>query len=273
MISVIIPVHNRPALVGRAIRSALAQSWSDFSIYVVDDGSTDDTALRVTREFGDKVTLLSFAHNRGVSAARNLGIRESSGEWVAFLDSDDEWMPEKVERQLRALAAAGGMVCHTNERWIRNGVRVNQHKHHKKQGGDIFLQALDLCAMSPSSVVIHRAVLDEVGGFDERLPACEDYELFLRLTSRMPVTYLDEELLVKYGGHPDQLSRAHPAMDRFRVYALDKLLRSGCLVDRDRVDAAKATLVKKANIVLRGARRRKNGELAQSMCSYLECWS
>ncbi len=273
MISVIIPVYNRPVVVERAIRSVLDQSVCDREIVVVDDGSTDHTAECVKREFGGEVRLLSMPENRGVSAARNLGITQSAGEWVALLDSDDEWLPAKLGKQLRAVDADAGRVCHTNERWIRNGVRVNQHKHHEKHGGDIYLQALRLCAMSPSSILIHRSVFEAVGLFDESLPACEDYELFLRVTNYCQVTYCDEELIVKYGGHDDQLSRAHPAMDRFRVYALDKMLRSAALSDPSRVDATRAVLREKALIVLNGARRRNNLAVARSMRDFLERWS
>jgi glycosyltransferase involved in cell wall biosynthesis len=272
VISVIIPVYNRRRWVGRAIRSVRSQSLTNCEILVVDDGSTDGTAEGVDTEFGTDVRLLVQPVNQGVSAARNYGIRQSRGEWLAFLDSDDEWMPEKLSSQLPELSSTGYRVCHTNERWIRNGVRVNQHKHHQKHGGNIYLQALSICAMSPSSIIIHRSVFDDVGLFDEGLPACEDYELFLRVTNKYPVAYLDDELIVKYGGHGDQLSRAHKAMDRFRVYALDKILRSQNLSDPGKVAATRAMLLKKANIVHRGAQRRDNEELAVRMGEYLAHW-
>ena len=272
VISVIIPVHNRRCWVGRAIRSVRRQTLTDCEILVVDDGSTDGTGEVVVREFGTEVQVLTQPKNLGVSAARNRGILESTAEWVALLDSDDEWMPAKVERQLRALRSTGHRVCHTNERWIRNGVRVNQRKHHQKYGGDIYLRALPLCAMSPSSIIVHRSVFDDVGLFDESLPACEDYELFLRVTNRYSVTFIDEELIFKYGGHADQLSRTHEAMDRFRVYALDAMLDSSALTDPAKAKATRAMLIKKANIVLNGARRRDNEELSRSLAAYLTRW-
>lgn len=272
MVSVIIPVYNRAELVTRAIRSVLDQSYRELEIVVVDDGSTDDTARRVRLEFGEEVCLLQHPHTRGVSAARNLGIAKSAGEWVALLDSDDVWLPSKLEEQLRRVAADGRRVCHTNEIWIRDGVRVNQRKRHQKHGGDIYEQALRLCPMSPSSILVNRLVFDVVGVFDETLPACEDYDLFLRLTNHCRVSYIDEELIVKYGGHDDQLSRAFPAMDRFRVYALDKMLNSGTLIDRSRAEATREMLVRKAQIVLGGARRRSNHDLAGIMEEYLSRW-
>ena len=275
MISVIIPVYDRRELIGRAIDSVLAQSWADFDLIIVDDGSEDATAEHVEERYGDepRVRLLKQAANRGVSAARNAGIESAVGDWLAFLDSDDEWRPEKLERQQQALIDSGLLVCHTNEIWIRSGVRVNPHKHHQKHGGRIFLQALPLCAMSPSSILLHRSVLDAVGPFDESMPACEDYDLFLRLTCRFDVHFLDEELVVKYGGHADQLSRAHFAMDRFRVLALDRVLvESKTHLNAEERDAAVEMLLKKARIVYKGALRHENEQLAQRMGGFIQRW-
>lgn len=275
LISVIIPVYNRRDVIGRAVESVLAQTCTDCEVLVVDDGSNDDTREFLQQEFGQRQSMrvLRCDANSGVSAARNSGLAVARGEWMAFLDSDDEWKPRKLERQLEALNETGLKVCHTEEIWVRNGVRVNPHKHHRKYGGRIFLQAVPLCVMSPSSIVIHRSVFDRIGHFDESLPACEDYDFFLRLTCRYDVVYLEEGLMVKYGGHEDQLSRAHYAMDRFRVKALDRILgeESAPLTEEER-EAARATLVKKARIVRDGAVRRENSELAASMNDYLERW-
>ena len=265
-------MYNRRDLIGRAVRSVLAQTWKDLELIVVDDGSRDGTPERVEEEFGAQVRLMVLPENRGVSAARNRGIEEARGEWMAFLDSDDEWVPEKLEKQMALLRESGSKVCHTDEIWIRRGVRVNPRKHHRKCGGDIFLNALPLCCMSPSSILLHRSVFEEVGLFDESLPACEDYELFLRITCRYPVSYLEEKLVVKYGGHPDQLSHAHYAMDRFRVYALDKLLRENPWLDREKRRAARKTLLRKAWIVYRGACKRGNLELKERMEEYIGRW-
>ena len=253
----------------------LAQTCTDCEVLVVDDGSNDGTWEFLQEEFGLRASmrLLRSDANRGVSAARNSGLAAARGEWMAFLDSDDEWKPRKLERQLAALNDSGLNVCHTEEIWVRNGVRVNPHKHHRKYGGRIFLHAVPLCVMSPSSIVIHRSVFDCIGSFDESLPACEDYDFFLRLACRYDVVYLEEELIVKYGGHEDQLSRAHYAMDRFRVKALDRILREqrAALTEAER-QAARETLVKKARIVRDGAAKRENAELAASMSEYLERW-
>ena len=272
MISVIIPVYNRREVVGRAIRSVLAQTWTEREVIVVDDGSDDGSGEVIGAVFGSAVRLLVQPRNRGVSAARNRAMEAARGEWLAFLDSDDEWLPTKLEKQMEALQATRLAVCHTEEIWIRRGVRVNPRKHHRKTGGDIFLQALPRCIMSPSSILLHRDVLERVGPFDETLPVCEDYDLFLRMAWRYRVAFLEEPLLVKYGGHEDQLSRAYPAMDRFRVRALDKLLQSAEDLSPGKREAARRVLLEKAGIVCNGARKRNNLALLGEMEPYLERW-
>ncbi len=261
-VSVIIPTHNRAELVGRAISSVLAQSRPAEEVLVVDDGSTDATAERVAGRFPG-VRYQAIAH-RGVSGARNVGIRDAGGDWLAFLDSDDEWLPAKLEEQLAALDAEPEVrICHTDEIWIRNGRRVNPRRCHAKHGGFIFRHCLPRCAISPSSVVVHRSVFARVGFFDESLPACEDYDLWLRICAIFPVLYLDRRLVVKYGGHPDQLSRTVEALDRYRIRALVKVLDSGVLGAEDR-RAAIATLIGKIDVYSQGAAKRgRHAELAE----------
>jgi glycosyltransferase involved in cell wall biosynthesis len=253
-VSVVIPTHDRWRLLRRALTSVREQTRPADEVIVVDDGSTDQTADRIAGEFPE-VTLLR-QENRGVSAARNRGVAEASGAWVAFLDSDDEWLPIKLERQLTALEGAPGHpLCHTDEVWIRNGRRVDRGRRYAKTGGWIFHACLPLCAISPSSAVIRRGLLDEIGGFDESLPACEDYDLWLRICSRWPVLLVNEPLVVRHGGHDDQLSRRVPALDRYRIRALEKILGSGILGSEDR-SAALDMLLLKMDIYIEGARRR-----------------
>ncbi len=255
-VSVIIPTHNRAPLLVRALESVYAQSLSPVQVVVADDGSTDNTRELVSARFpyADYV----YQQHHGVSRARNSGIRRARCEWLAFLDSDDEWLPWKLQHQVDALRAQPDYrVCHTNEIWIRNGERVNPMKKHEKAGGWIFERCLPLCVISPSSVLIHRAVLESVGLFDEALPACEDYDLWLRICARYPVLYLPQPLINKYGGHEDQLSRKHWGMDRFRIQALERLTKEANLSFNE-LQATLNTLMHKAGIVLAGARRRGN---------------
>ena len=252
--SVIVPTHNREHLLPRALNSIAAQTQTPLEVIVVDDGSTDDTIATLRREYPD-VVLFEEPH-RGVSAARNRGIHASRGDWIAFLDSDDEWRPEKLARQDAALVSTPTvLLCHTEEVWVRNGVRVNPMKKHAKRGGIIFEDCLPLCCMSPSSVVVHREVLEDVGVFDETLPACEDYDLWLRITSRYPVLFIDEPLVVKHGGHNAQLSRRYWGMDRFRITALEKLLESDSLNDTQRA-VAERVCAEKIEIYRTGAKKR-----------------
>ncbi len=272
MISIVIPVFNRRDLVNRAVGSAVAQQDVECEILLVDDGSTDGSSEGVRQEFGDAVRILALSENGGVSAARNYGIDEARGEWIALLDSDDEWKPRKLARQCQELRSTGLQICHTDEIWIRNDVRVNPHKHHQKRGGDLFAKSLELCCMSPSSLVVSKEILVEAGRFDETLPVCEDYDLFLRLTCRHEVAYLDEKMVVKYGGHAGQLSRQYPVIDQFRVRAIDKLLNAGDLEAGQKQEAVKA-LLRKARIVFDGAAKRNNRELTASMGMYIDRWS
>ncbi len=229
LVSVIIPTHNRAQRVLRAVRSVRDQSFRDMEIIVVDDGSVDQTAT-LLRDVDPRVEVIRHPRRRGVSAARNTGIRRSGGSLIAFLDSDDRWLPRKLDVQVAFFVQnleAG--ACQTEEIWIRRGKRVNPGRKHQKPSGDIFLRSLRLCVVSPSAVMLRRDVLDKVGLFDESLPVCEDYDLWLRIARRFPIYLIDDRLVVKEGGHSDQLSTSYPAMDRFRIRALLKLLRTGPL--------------------------------------------
>jgi glycosyltransferase involved in cell wall biosynthesis len=260
-ISVIIPTYNRASTLPRALDSVRAQTLPPHEIIVVDDGSDDETSRLMAEEYADCHCLRQA--NRGVSSARNLGIEQASGEWIALLDSDDTWLPDKLALQAEALRRHPGLrICHTEEIWIRNGTRVNPMRKHAKQGGRIFQRCLPLCVISPSSVVLHRDLFSIYGGFDTSLPACEDYDLWLRLCAHEEVLFIEKPLTVKYGGHDDQLSRRHWGMDRFRVKALEKILQSAQLSEADR-QAATAILIEKAGILAQGAQKRAQHSRAE----------
>jgi len=257
-VSVIIPTYNRGWTLRAAVDSVLAQTYRDFELIVVDDGSTDDT-VEILPSYGPDIQVLRQA-NAGVSAARNTGVRSAKGAFIAFLDSDDRWFPDKLGVQVDFFAShPEAVICQTEETWIRKGKRVNPKKVHQKPSGHIFKASLALCLVSPSAVMLRKALFDEIGGFDETLPACEDYDLWLRVSARYPVHLVQTPLIIKNGGHADQLSRM-PGLDRYRIKAIEKILATGEL-SADRRRAAIEMLLKKAAIYAGGCRKRgKNKE-------------
>lgn len=236
LISVVIPTYNRPEFTQEAIASVREQTFKDVEVIVVDDG----------------------VQHSGVSAARNFGASVSSGKYLAFLDSDDLWLPKKLERQIQYLEEPRRLykICYTDEKWLRNGKHLNQMKKHQKFGGWIFEKCLPLCIISASSIIMERTVFDELGGFDESFEVCEDYELWLRMALRYPIGYLDGKLIIKRGGHADQLSKKHWGMDRFRIRALEKLLQND--LSPENRNLAENELQKKKEIFAKGTLRRKS---------------
>ncbi len=242
----------------RALQSVMAQSGVVFEVIVIDDGSTDDTESMVKAEF-PSVSYYRYP-NQGPAAARNRGLEYARGEWIAFLDSDDEWHENKLATQLSFLKENPNYpICQTEEIWIRNGKRVNPMKKHRKFGGWIYERCLPLCIVSPSAVMIHRDLFEEIGLFDESFPACEDYDLWLRISAKYPIGLIDKPYVTKYGGHEDQRSQEFPAMDRFRVRALSKIISSGSLDNEKRL-ATEAMLKEKAAIFIQGAKKRNKLE-------------
>jgi glycosyltransferase involved in cell wall biosynthesis len=262
LVSVIIPTYNRAALLERAIHSVLAQTFHDFELIVVDDGSSDSTA-DLLHTFEGRIKTV-FQENRGVSAARNLGIKEATGRLLAFLDSDDEWLPAKLARQTALFDGQDPcFVCHSDEIWVRNGRELHQKEIHLKQGGRFFPRALERCLISPSSVMISRTLLDRVGWFDEDLPAGEDYDLWLRITAFHEVDFVPEKLVIKHGGRADQLSQSTPAIDRFRIRAILKILDNPAL-PCDYREAAVRELIRKCHIVGSGCIKRSKKQEAET---------
>lgn len=267
-ISVIIPAFNRAKLLRRALDSVFAQTEKPHQVCVVDDGSSDNTAEIVQQHYPEVIYI--YQPNQGVSSARNKGVQATTGEWVAFLDNDDEWLPDKLAQQSALLRQnPEAKLVHCEENWIRNGIRVNQKTKHRKSGGDIFERCLALCVVSPSAVLIARDLLQDLGGFDETLPACEDYDLWLKVCCQFPVFFVTKPLVNKYGGHKDQLSRKYWGMDRFRVVALENLLASGRL-NSDQEEAVRAKLLEKCEILRLGADKRGNQQALTVYTAKLE---
>ena len=222
-ISAIIPTYNRAQFVKEAVESVRAQSFTDIELIIIDDGSDDKTGEALS-DYKEAIRYIR-QENKGVSAARNLGIKLAEGEYIAFLDSDDLWHPRKCAIQNDFLDKNRSFsLCYTEEIWIRNGLRVNPCLKHGKYSGNIFEKCLPLCIISPSSAMIRTCIVKSEGGFDEQLPACEDYDLWLRLTSKYPVYLIEKPLITKRGGHPDQLSRRIMYLDKYRIKSLEKLM-------------------------------------------------
>ncbi|MEM7646305.1 MAG: glycosyltransferase family A protein [Pseudomonadota bacterium] len=272
LVSVILPTYNRQHTLQRSVESVMGQSFADWELIIIDDGSTDGTDRTVEKWLGDPRIRYHRTTNGGVSAARNKGIRQAQADWVAFLDSDDVWLPQKNECQLCFADSHPEIsLVHGDEIWIRNGVRVNPMRKHQKGGGDVFGNALKLCCISPSTVMLKRDLLLEQGLFREDFPVCEDYDLWLKITSLYNVGFVDQFLIKKYGGHSDQLSHRFVAMDYWRVLAIDDLLDSR-LLDPGKQEMASRELGKKAQVLLRGYRKHGNLEFYDRVFEILKKW-
>jgi glycosyltransferase involved in cell wall biosynthesis len=258
MVSVIITTYNRRSFLKAAVLSVLVQDHKDKEIIIVDDGSTDDSL----KELEGLPVQYIWKENGGISSARNKGIEVARGDFIAFLDVDDLWKKKKLSTQMAMMSENGYEISYTDEIWIRNGEHLNQKSIHKKYSGFIFEKCLPLCIISPSSVLMKRSVFDVVGLFDESMIVCEDYDMWLRVTARYPVLFVEKPLIVKQGGHEDQLSKRYPAMDRFRIQSIARILESDVL-DETMRSAAIAELATKCRIYTLGAVKRGKVEEAE----------
>ena len=270
-ISVVIPKLNRINTLQRALDSVINQTYKPAEIIVVDNGSSDGT-LKFLREHYPKITILT-ENKIGVSSARNKGIKKSINQWIALLDSDDAWHPRKLEIQTSMLDSAlkEYNLIHTDEIWFRNNKHINQMKKHKKQGGYIFERCLSLCCISPSSVLFKKNILDKVGLFDESLPVCEDYDMWLKICSSEEVLFAQDKLTYKYGGHKDQLSKSYWGMDRFRIKSIENIIKNFDLTYKQKKQAKKE-LIKKLKIIINGAFKRNNLSIVNEFSTKLEYW-
>jgi glycosyltransferase involved in cell wall biosynthesis len=267
MISVIIPTYNRASFLKEAITSVLEQDFfrcagpeHSFELFIVDDGSNDDTR-KIVESFG-RQAIYHHQRHQGVSAARNLGLKLSRGDLIAFLDSDDLWKREKIGTQVSFFKAfPEAKVCYTEEIWVRRGIRLNPGKKHQKYSGWIFDKVLPLCLLSLSSCLFRSEVFEDIGIFDETLPVCEDYDLGIRLTQKCPVYLIPAPLIIKRGGHADQLSQSYWGMDRFRVQALEKALGQGLAPWQEKL--VKEELVRKSLILAQGLAKRQQWDEAR----------
>ena len=270
-ISVVIPTYNRVAYLERCISSVIKQSYKIDEIIVIDNNSDDNTAEFIKNKY-PFIKLLNL-EKEGVSFARNYGIKKSKNKWIAFLDSDDEWNKKKIEKQVEKILFSKSKykIIHTKEKWIRNGKHLNQKKKHEKKGGYIFNDCLEICKISPSSVLMHKSLFLKYGYFDDNLVVCEDYDLWLRITSQVLVGYVDEVLLIKHGGHEGQLSKKYWGIDRFRVQALEKLILNFSL-NSDQKYLVIKMIIKKLTILSKGAKKRENIKMLISTRKKEKIW-
>lgn len=256
-LSVIIPTYNRLPMLKEAVDSVLTQDFEDMELIIVDDGSTDGTAEEIKR-YGGRVKFIQHSENKGVSTARNRGVLQARGKLIAFLDSDDLWVKGKLKIQAAFLDDNPHYsICYTDEIWIRKGKRVNPMRKHAKYSGWIFEKCLPLCTISPSSVMMRKTLFSKVGLFDEALPVCEDYDLWLRVSARFPIFFINQKLIIKRGGHPDQLSQRSWGNDRYRVMSLERLLTEPYLRPEEREMILKE-MKKKCQILYKGFLKRGN---------------
>lgn len=251
LVDVIIPTFNRASVMLKAIDSVLAQTYKNFVLHIVDDGSTDDTQIVLEKYRSHPQVKIYLQQNAGVSAARNLAAFKGHGEWISFLDSDDEWMPHKLETQIKYLSENSECkFLHSEELWIRNGVRVNPKVKHLKSNDNIFERSLDFCIISPSTVILSRDLFLQERGFDENFVVCEDYDLWLKVLLKERIGFLSTPLIEKHGGHADQLSTKFVAMDYWRIKSLIQLFQSQD-ANVEQKELIKAVILKKSELLLK----------------------
>ncbi len=235
MVSVIVPTYNRAKYIKRALNSVIDQTRAPGELIIVDDGSTDNTSEVIEQAIGRAAFPVRILRrkNRGAAAARNVGITHAAGDILCFLDSDDWWDKRKIELQLEAMHGnPDSIISHTREIWFRKGVRVNQKKKHAPGNGHIFADCLRMCVVGMSTVMVKMELFSHYGLFNETLPCCEDYDLWLRVALEQPFLLVDHALTLKEGGREDQLSVIYRlGMDRYRIRSLCDLLESGMLKD------------------------------------------
>ncbi len=267
-ISVIIPTYNRAEFLRVAVDSVIGQSLQEFELIIVDDGSTDDTKEMLSATYQDDRIRYIYQDNSGPSAARNIGIKAASYDIIAFLDSDDHFAPQKLELQAKAMNSRSDvLVSHTQEVWYRHGKLLNQKKKHRKDDGYIFARCLELCAVGMSTIMVKKELFDRVGLFDESMPCCEDYDLWLRASIRNNFLLVDSPLTIKDGGRADQLSWQYRiGMDRFRISSIQKILEEG-LLNQGQEELAISELIRKCTIYGNGCLKHGRDEEG---ASYLE---
>lgn len=259
-ISIIIPTYNRSELLCEAIESVLKQDFTDYEIIIVDDGSTNETQKTVSR-YGNRLRYI-YQPRSGVSNARNTGIKTAAANFIAFLDSDDLWEPKKLSTQWEFFQKnPDAYICYTKERWLRNKEWVESPRSYRPEKKSIFPDLLERCYIGASSVMIRKELFDLIGYFDESMPVCEDLDLWLRIAIKYPIYLIDETLTVKRMGKWTQLSTSIWGMDRYRIYTLEKLLKTNNL-NSSQKQLFLSAIHKKADILAKGSLKHNHQGLA-----------
>jgi cellulose synthase/poly-beta-1,6-N-acetylglucosamine synthase-like glycosyltransferase len=271
LVSVIIPTFNRESVIHRAIQSVLNQTYKNIEIIVVDDGSSNEITKNLIEKIDNKSIKYFYQKNSGVAHARNSGARIASGMWLSFLDSDDEWLPEKLSRQMEFLKNnVHFQIAYTDEIWKRNNDIVTRKKFQQKVHGQIFEDCVKQCLIAPSSVILHQKLFWEMKGFDESFVVCEDYDLWLRISSQYEIALISEPLIIKHGGHVDQLSTKYFAMDMWRLKAMHGLLMSHSDLPENSKKLLLNRMKEKGFILIKGYEKYQNIEAVKAVQAILK---
>jgi glycosyltransferase involved in cell wall biosynthesis len=275
-----VPVFNRFKVTADAVASVLFQTFSDLELILVDDGSTaamDSLTDRFSQD--PRFRYIRIEHSGKPGHVRNKGAEFARGEYLAFLDSDDIWLPQKLQRQVEVLRRVNEgthdgrrvPLVHTREFWLRGEKLVSQKKQRHARRGNVFGDALQKCTIGPSTTLMEKRVFEELGGFRSDLEIAEDYEFWLRLTALYPVEYIEEPLIVKRAGHGPQLSQKYEQIEIFRLDALRGLVEdrwfarnadSEAAESPDTQNRAEEEYARKCRIYAEGCRKRGRAEMA-----------
>lgn len=249
-VAVIVPVYGRGLIIRDAIESIFLQDYQgDIEVIVVDDAS-DNCIRSCLASYMSRIKYFRLDKNSGVSAARNAGISCSTAEYIGFLDSDDIFLPSKITLQIENLSASGLSISHTNEFWYKKDRFINQGKKHQRYGGKIFAKVLDMCRVSPSSLLVHKDVFKDIGLFDEGLRVCEDYEWTLRCALKYDFCYMEEKLLIKRAITDNSLSASIQNIESIRLNILKSFENKyGASLSDGELLALRAELARKNTIV------------------------
>ncbi len=244
----------------KAVESVINQTYRPYEVIVVDDGSNDGTALEFPIE---GVIFIQIDHDGHPGFVRNRGVENSTGDYIAFLDSDDIWMTDKLERQVEYYKSHKNCrILHTKERWVRNDKVISQKKRKHKKSGNVFKESLQGCILGPSTVLMDKKLYLEFDGFNSTIEVGEDYDLWLRITGSVDVDYLDEELIIKNAGHGDQLSFKYGFIEPFKIDVLESLIKEDSFSPENRELAIDA-LKNKYEIIINGCKKRGKDSEAQ----------